>query len=127
MSNEQDILRLSAGAAIDKKAGDIEILKVSGAHALSDYFLICTGTSVTHVKALSDIIEKTVKQELNAVPRHIEGYSSGNWILLDYGSVLIHIFSAETRRFYSIERLWTDAPRIDPYELTGKEPVLPTV
>ena len=117
VNSEMKLLTAAVHAADDKKAGDMEIIEVGKVTPISDYFLICTGTSSTHNRAISDEIEKKIKEKLGIMPHHIEGYREGNWILLDYGSLLVHIFLADTRRFYSIERLWSDADKLDPEQI----------
>jgi len=102
----------------DKRAVDIRMLELIDLTVLTDYFVICTGNSTTHVKSLAGEVEKKLKDE-GVYPHHIEGYLSGGWILMDYGAIVVHIFMAETREFYSIERLWTDAKVIPIGEHTG--------
>ena len=97
----------------DKKAENILMLAITDLTILADYFCICTATSTTHIKALSDEIEFRLKRE-DVAPHHVEGYMSGNWVLLDYGSVIVHLFTQETREFYSLEKLWADAKKIGP-------------
>ena len=89
----------------NKKALDIKVLKVEDVSILSDYMVIATGTSSTHVNALADELEYKLKQ-VGIVPSHVEGHRSNSWILLDYSSVVVHIFSNEARSFYNLERLW---------------------
>ena len=79
---------------------------------LADYFVIATGTSSTHVKALADEVEFQLKQQ-GVAPDHTEGYRSNSWILLDYGNVIIHVFYGETREFYDLRRLWKDGEQLD--------------
>ena len=99
---------------LDNKNGfDIEIMKIEELTMLSDYFVICSGTTITHLRALSDEIELKLKEEYSLLPRSIEGYDTGGWILMDYGSVVVHIFTREMRNHYSLERLWADAPRVE--------------
>jgi ribosome-associated protein len=95
----------------DKKASDIRILKVGQHTTLADYFIIATGASTTQIKAIADEIEK-VLHEQGVLIRHKEGYVSANWILLDYGNVVTHVFHKDMRTFYSLEKLWADAPEI---------------
>ena len=90
----------------DKKAKNIEIIDLEGKTILADRFVIATGTSVTHVKALAGEVEEMMKNNHQIMPDHIEGYHSGRWILLDYGDVVVHVFHAEERDFYSLEKLW---------------------
>jgi ribosome-associated protein len=90
----------------DKKAKDVEIIDIEGKTTLADRFVIATGTSVTHIKSLSDEVEFEMKSRYQRSPDHIEGHSSGRWILMDYSDVVVHIFHAEDREFYSLEKLW---------------------
>jgi len=99
--------------ALDEKKGmDIKLLKIDRVSSLADYFLICTGTSNTHVKTLCDYAEYSMDQ-LNEPLLGREGHRGNSWELLDYGSVVIHVFTDEARKFYDLERLWADAEQID--------------
>ena len=98
-----------------KKAADIEILNISELTSIADYFVICTGNSTTQVKALADNVVETLKEEYGTEPLRLEGYKSCQWILIDYGSVVIHVFKNDMRDFYSLERLWGDAEKL-PYK-----------
>lgn len=93
----------------DKKAKNIEIVDLEGKTILADRFVIATGTSVTHIRALSGEVEQIMKEKHQIVPGHIEGYNTGRWILMDYADVVVHIFHAEDRDFYSLEKLWRTA------------------
>ena len=95
-----------------KKALDINMIDIRKVSTLGDYFVIATGTSNTHVKALADELEFRLKEE-GAAPTHIEGYRSNSWILLDYGEVIIHVFTRESREFYDLDRLWQDGVKVD--------------
>ena len=95
-----------------KLASDIDVIRIEELTVVADYFVICTGNATTHVKALSDEVEFKLKGE-GVVPYGISGYDNASWVLLDYGSVVVHIFLEDTRAFYSLERLWGDAPRIE--------------
>ncbi|MEA4890262.1 MAG: ribosome silencing factor [Clostridiaceae bacterium] len=90
----------------EKKANDIEIIDLEGKTILADRFVIATGTSVTHIKALAGEVEEVMKTKHQRAPAHIEGYQSGRWILMDYADVVVHIFHAEDRSFYNLEKLW---------------------
>ena len=92
----------------DKKARGITAIYVENVTILADYFIICNGTSNTHIRTLADDVEKSLRENFGQVCRHREGYNSAKWILLDYGDVIVHIFNEEERRFYDIERLWSD-------------------
>lgn len=112
-------LALAAAKALDsKKASELTVLETGAITTLADYFVICTATSSTQVKALSDLCEKTMK-DLGEAPHHIEGHRGGTWVLLDYSSVVIHIFMPEAREFYNLERLWSDAVPIPLDDILG--------
>jgi ribosome-associated protein len=91
----------------DKKAIDIEVLDITGISSMADYFVICSGGSVTHIKTLSDELKEKMTEAGYNSPR-IEGYNSARWILQDYGDIVVHIFHQEDREFYDLERLWSD-------------------
>ena len=94
----------------DKKGKNIIQLDLSKLRdAPADYFIICEGDSSTHVKAISDSIYKKVKDELGTAPTHTEGSSSATWVLMDYFNIVVHVFHPETRQFYELENLWSDA------------------
>lgn len=90
----------------DKKAKNIELIDVEGKTILADYFVIATGTSITHIKSLCNEVEVEMKNKHGRLPDHIEGLSSGRWVLMDYADVVVHIFHAEDREFYNLEKLW---------------------
>ena len=94
-----------------KKAEDIKVIEVTEQTIVADYFVLATGTSSTHVKALADDVEYELEQ-IGVHDGHIEGRATG-WVLLDYGAVLVHVFDKESRAYYNLERLWTDANLVD--------------
>ena len=94
-----------------KKAIDIVGIETKELTVMSDYFIIASGTSNTHVRALADEVDDEMKK-LGVEVDHIEGRATG-WILLDYNDVLVHVFQPESRQYYNIERLWNDAARVD--------------
>ena len=99
--------------ALDEKKGmDIKLLRITDVSSLADYFLICTGTSNTHVKTLCDYAEYAMEQ-LGEPMLGREGHRGNAWELLDYGSVVVHVFTDEARAFYNLERLWADAEVVD--------------
>ena len=99
--------------ALDAKKGlNIKLLKIDKVSSLADYFLICTGTSSTHVKTLCDYAEYTLEQ-LGEPMLGREGHRGNSWELLDFGSIVVHVFTEEAREFYSLERLWADAETVD--------------
>ena len=104
---------LDVTKALDEKKGmDIKLLQIEKVSSLADYFLICTGTSNTHVKTLCDYAEYTMEQ-LGEPMLGREGHRGNSWELLDFGSVVVHVFTEEARKFYDLERLWADAEVVD--------------
>ena len=105
-------LALKAAKILDKKkAEDIKVIEVTEQTIVADFFVLATGTSSTHVKALADDVEYELEQ-IGVHDGHIEGRATG-WVLLDYGAVLVHVFDKESRAYYNLERLWTDANLVD--------------
>ena len=99
--------------ALDSKKGqDIKVLKTGDLTTLADYFVLCTATSSTQVKAMSDACEEAVEAHGERV-HHIEGHRGGTWLLMDVSSVVVHVFTDEARKFYDLERLWSDAQEVD--------------
>ena len=96
----------------DKKGIDIRLLKIDKVSSLAEYFLICTGTSNTHVRTLCDHAEYTLEQ-LGEPMLGREGHRGNTWELLDFGSIVVHVFTEEAREFYCLERLWADAENVD--------------
>ena len=106
-------IAIAVTKALDEKKGmDIKLLKIDRVSSLADYFLICTGTSNTHVKTLCDYAEYTLEQ-LGETMLGREGHRGKSWELLDYGTIVIHVFTEEAREFYALERLWADAENVD--------------
>ncbi|MFN7928169.1 MAG: ribosome silencing factor [Blastocatellia bacterium] len=105
-------VKVAVAAAEDKKALDLVVLKLVEITSFADYFVICHGTSTRQVQAIADEIEDRLKQE-KVRPLNIEGYHNAEWILMDYGSLIVHIFSETSRHFYDLERLWRDAEKLD--------------
>ena len=104
---------LEVTKALDEKKGiDIKVLRIEKISSLADYFVICTGTVNTHVKTLCDYAEYTMEQ-LGESMLGREGHRGNSWELLDYGSVVVHVFTEEARKFYDLERLWADAEVVD--------------
>ena len=106
-------IALECVRALDAKKGrDIKLLETGELTTLADYFVICSATSTTQIKALADPCEKALK-DAGEPPHHIEGHRGGTWVLLDFSSVVVHIFNEEARKFYDLERLWSDAVPMD--------------
>ncbi len=110
--NAYDKAIKAANSADDKRAEDIEIYNVADLTSMTEYFVICSAGSENQMKAISDEIEENLKEN-GISPLHIEGYRSATWVLYDYGDVIIHIFNKEARSFYNLERLWSDAKKIE--------------
>jgi len=92
---------------IDAKKGiDIQIIDLQGKTIIADYFVIASGSSKPHIRALAEEVEIKLRDEYKIEPLHIEGRDSGRWILMDYGGVILHVFHEEDRNFYSLEKLW---------------------
>jgi len=108
MLNPREIADFAVSALEDKKAVDITMLRTTEVTVLADYFIICTATSSTHLRTLSDEVEKVLKEN-GEMPLRREGHRSGGWVLVDFGCVVVHLFLKEMREFYTLERLWSDA------------------
>lgn len=103
--------RLSARAAQDKKAQGLQLLDLTALSGIADCFVLCTGTSTTHVDTIAEAIAAALKAEGHRV-LHREGLPTSGWVLLDYGDIVVHVFLPETRTFYALDRLWGDAPEL---------------
>jgi len=101
----------AVAAAEDRKAIDLRVLHLSAISDFTDYFLIASGSSERQVQAIANAVEERLR-EVGVRPLHVEGYNRGQWVLLDYGDLVVHVFEAQTRSFYSLERLWADAPDV---------------
>lgn len=113
MSDKNDAcISLACDAAEGKKAKDIKVLDIRGISPITDYFVICSGSSTIQVKAIADEVEDKLTEAGYSL-YHKEGYNAGRWILLDFGNVIVHVFHQEDRDFYSLERLWADAEVIN--------------
>jgi ribosome-associated protein len=104
--------RLAADAIADKKGLDVVVLDVARLIQITDYFVIATGTSRPHVQSLADNVEEKLKNAGQA-PLREEGRPEAEWVLLDYGDFVVHLFQTEQREFYGLERLWRDAPQVE--------------
>jgi len=99
-------------AALDKKAQDVVVLDLRQTPAFTDFFVLCSGTNPRQVKAIADAVEETLRAG-KVRPAHVEGYDRAEWVLMDFFSFIVHVFTPQTREFYSLERLWGDANRIE--------------
>ena len=119
MLTAEQIAVIAAKALEDKKARDVKVLKTREQTILADYFVICNGTSSTHIKALVDEVDKKLS-EAGEPPTRREGLRSDIWVLMDFGCVIVHVFTDEARKFYDLERLWSDAAVVDPKTLSAE-------
>jgi ribosome-associated protein len=115
-------VRLALHAAGEKKAHDLVVLDLRAVASFTDFFLIASGTNVRQVQAIADEVVEQLRRLLNVKPARAEGYNSAEWILLDYGDFIFHVFEEKSRRFYDLERLWRDAARVQlPPDVSGGE------
>lgn len=110
--NSREMTKLAMQALTDKKAEDIQIIDISEVSVIADYFIIANGTNRSQIQALADHVEETLGRA-GCLMKQIEGYNTANWVLLDFGDIIIHIFDKENRLFYDLERIWRDGKRID--------------
>lgn len=111
-NRSKEMTRLAISALEDKKAEDISIIDISEVSVLADYFLIASGSNRSQIQALTDNVEEKLRRAGYA-KKQIEGYDTANWILMDYGDIIVHIFDRENRLFYDLERIWRDGKRVD--------------
>lgn len=109
--DSMELIEIAVKALDSKKAKDIEVINIEGLTVLGDYLVIASGTSTTQVKALADEVEYQLSQK-GVEPHHIEGRTT-SWNLIDYGSVMVHVFHTEARNFYALERMWADGEKLD--------------
>ncbi|RUR84075.1 ribosome silencing factor [Chlorogloeopsis fritschii PCC 9212] len=112
-ATSQNVAETVAEAASDRKAGDILLLRVADVSYLADYFVVMTGYSRVQVRAIADAIEDKVQQDWQRRPLRVEGKTEGNWILQDYGDVIVHIMMPKEREFYNLEAFWGHAEHIE--------------
>jgi ribosome-associated protein len=113
-----DIAR-AVKAALDKKASDVVVLDLRHTPAFTDFFLLCSGQNTRQVQAIADAVEEALRA-VKVRPAHVEGYDRAEWILMDFFTFIVHVFTPQTRDFYSLERLWGDAERIEVQDEDGK-------
>jgi ribosome-associated protein len=105
----ESVVRLAAGAALDKKAIDLAVLDLQALSGIADFFLICSARSTPQADTIAEAVRVALRAH-GVRPRHTEGSADSGWLLLDYGDVVVHIFLEATRDFYALDRLWSDAP-----------------
>jgi ribosome-associated protein len=104
-------VREAVAAAEDRKAADLKVLHLQKVSDFTDYFLICSGASERQVQAIADAVQERLRGH-RVRPLHVEGYNRAQWVLLDYGDLVVHVFQEQPRRYYALERLWGDAPDV---------------
>ncbi len=112
MEREERLARLIAEAALEENALDMVILNVHELTIIADYFIICNGRSTVQIKSIAENIEMVMEEKEGLRPLRRDGLEEGKWVILDYGSILVHIFRQEERDYYKLEKLWGDAPEI---------------
>jgi len=112
-------VKTAVGAALDKKAFDLDVLEVDELTSIADYFILCSATNERQAQAIADNIVERVREEERTKPLLVEGTTPGRWVLIDFGDFIFHIFTEDCRRFYGLERLWGDAPNVTA-EFTGE-------
>jgi ribosome-associated protein len=123
MLTSLEVAELAVKALDGKKAKDIKVLETKDITVLADYFIICTAGSTTQIKTLADEVDKALKEKGERALR-TEGYRGGGWVLVDFGSIVVHLFLKDIREFYSLERLWRDARELDISKwITEDEPI----
>lgn len=109
--NSKEMVRLAYEALADKKAQDIKIINIEEVSVLADYFIIASGTNRNQVQAMADNVDETLYKAGYPV-KQTEGYNTANWVLMDYGDIIVHVFDSENRLFYDLERIWRDGKDI---------------
>ncbi len=118
--NAKEMARLAYQALDEKKAENIRVIDIEKVSVLADYFLIASGTNKNQVQAMADSVEEALYKAGYPL-KQMEGYQTANWILMDYGDIIVHVFDQENRLFYDLERIWRDGEVISPEELLGGE------
>lgn len=112
MEQPKEMARIAYHALADKKGEDIKIIDIAGVSVLADYFLIASGSNESQIRAMVDNVEEELQKAGYAVKQR-EGYGSGNWVLMDFGDIIVHVFDKENRLFYDLERIWRDGKTIE--------------
>ena len=112
MEHAMDMARIAYDALSDKKGENIQIIDISGVSVLADYFIITDGTSDSQIKALVENVDEKMTKAGYTL-RQQEGLSSGSWVLMDYGDIIVHVFEKENRAFYNLERIWSDGTPVE--------------
>lgn len=108
----EEMVRLAVRALEEKKGEDVRVIDISGVSVLGDYFIIASGSNANQVQAMTDSVEEALGKA-GYFYKHKEGYQTANWILMDYGDIIVHVFCREDRLFYDLERIWRDGKQVD--------------
>ena len=120
----RELALLAAEAAAEKKAEDLMVIDVAETLVITAYFVLATGRTDRQVRTIADEVEKVLRERAGVKPLGREGERDARWVLLDFGDVVVHVFQPEEREFYRLEKLWSDAPRVElPESVTG--PLMP--
>ncbi len=120
MMSAKEVAALAAKALDSKMGIDIQLIGIADISTLAEYFLICTATSNTHVKTLCDAVEEAMDNAGEPMLSR-EGHRGGTWVLMDFGSLVVHVFTQETRAFYGLERLWQDGKQVDLHSILAHD------
>ncbi len=112
INTSKKMAAMAVDALEDRKGEDIRVIDISEISTLADYFIIGSGTNINQVQALADSVQEKLGRE-GFMTRDVEGYDAGNWILLDFGDIIVHVFDSENRLFYDLERIWRDGKLIE--------------
>ena len=116
-ATSKELAQIACEALEEKKANDLKIIDISEISVLADYFIIASGSNRNQVQAMVDSVQEDLFKKAGAEAKQIEGYQTGNWILLDYSDIIVHVFDEENRLFYDLERIWRDGKVISKDEL----------
>ena len=111
-ATSKELAKIAYAALEEKKANDIKIIDISGVSVLADYFIIAGGTNRSQIQALADNVDEKLGRAGHP-SKQVEGYDTANWILMDFGDVIVHIFDKENRLLYDLERIWRDGKQVD--------------
>lgn len=114
--DSREMARLACAALEDKKAGDIQVIDIGEISVIADYFIIADGENQNQLEAMKDAVDEAL-YKAGVTVKQVEGNNKSTWILMDYGDIIVHIFSKQDRLFYDLERIWRDGKTVDPKEL----------
>ena len=119
-NNSSELMRQIAAILKDKLAFNVEVINIGEVSIIADYFVIASGRTDAHVRALYEYVDEGIKEKMGIDPLHTEGTENAKWIVMDYGGVIVHIFNDDTRVLYCLEKLWADGDNVRKYESPRK-------